>query len=510
MRGYWLAVTVLTLGIVVVGCSDSANESAKVGSCDATGDDGRSGSYDRAEADFSVGDDCDVVAGAAEGPPAEPSMDAEPAREYPRVQHRRNRHIQSGTLTAGSLDDHERFDDYRQFVSEALQNDGGEVLPRLAIGRRVVIRVNNGGGSPIGDARVVVRPADPPQQTGPALLDVTTASDGRALLLTGRDRTGSSRFRVTVEPPQGGQPVTRVIEADEDSCTITLSQVASQRPGQLDLALVIDTTGSMSDELEYLKVEIDAIAATVHRMFPNVDQRFALVVYRDEGDEYVTRTFDFTGSLSEFRTRLAGQSANGGGDSPEAMHVALQQAEKLDWRSRNTARVMFLVADAPPHERFAGQTLAAVQRLQGKTVRVYPVAASGTEFRAEFVLRATSFLTMGQYLFLTDHSGVGNPHAEPHVPDYQVEHLNRLMIRMIASELSGRHLATDQVLAIEDGHDPVEGAAAPDPEQAQASADQASVFGFRFSPAWLLLAGMVLLVCVVDAWEKRRDRPDVI
>ena len=46
-------------------------------------------------------------------------------------------------------------------------------------------------------------------------------------------------------------------------------------------------------------------------------------------------------------------------------------------------------------------------------------------------------MTMGRYLFLTDHSGVGNPHAKPHAPEYAVEHLNRLMVRMIAQQLAG-------------------------------------------------------------------------
>jgi hypothetical protein len=182
-----------------------------------------------------------------------------------------------------------------------------------------------------------------------------------------------------------------------------------------------------------------------------VDQRFALIVYRDEGDHYVTRTYDFTGSVSEFRSTLATQRAAGGGDYPEAMHLALEQSGRLSWRDRDAARVLFLVADAPPHDRFAGRSLNAVQDLRRQGVRVFPVAGSGVQLRAEFVLRAVSFLTMGQYLFLTDHSGVGNPHATPHVPDYAVEHLNRLMVRMIAEQLAGKRLVAQEVIAIERG-----------------------------------------------------------
>jgi hypothetical protein len=243
------------------------------------------------------------------------------------------------------------------------------------------------------------------------------------------------------------------IERASNETTLVLSAAPRNLPQQLDLSLVIDATGSMSDELEYLKTEIDAIAAMVRKRFPNVDQRYSLVVYRDEGDEYVSRKFDFTGSLSEFQASLSAQLASGGGDYPEAMHVALSQADSLNWRTDNTARVMFLVADAPPHRRFAGQAIEAIQKLRAKGVTIFPVAASGVQEEAEFVLRGAAFLTRGRYLFLTDHSGVGNPHARPSVPDFEVERLDQLMIRMIAWKLSGEETGMQEIIATSQGEE---------------------------------------------------------
>jgi hypothetical protein len=98
--------------------------------------------------------------------------------------------------------------------------------------------------------------------------------------------------------------------------------------------------------------------------------------------------------------------------------------------------------------------MEAVSALRRRAVRVYPVGASGVAEQAEFIFRGAAFLTQGQYLFLTDHSGVGNPHAKPHVPDYQVERLDRLMLRMIASELAGRKLPATEIIAIEGGQSP--------------------------------------------------------
>lgn len=427
-------------------------------------------------------------------PPAERKDDVRPAAS-------RDRSIQSGTLTAGSFDDHEHLDDFRSFLSEAMQGDAAEVLPRLAIGQRVMIHVTGSGGRPVGDARIVVRPVDRQRQgEGPAVLDTRTGSDGRALFLTGMDGGRAEEYRVSVYAPDAAQPVTHVMRADGRPWQIALPGTSPRLPRRLDLTLVVDATGSMSDELEYLKAEIDGIAEAVHRMFPGVDQRYALIVYRDEGDQYVTRAFDFTGSLEDFRRTLSEQHASGGGDYPEAVHLALEQAGKLSWRDGGTARVMFLVGDAPPHDRFAGEALEAVGGLRSRGVRVFPVAASGARLKAELVMRTTAFLTLGQYLFLTDHSGVGNPHARPRVPSYAVERLDRLMIRMIASELSGKRLAPGEVIAIEGGASPGELPIEPEQQQTgQAAAGMSRASAAFGLPHWVLLAAAILLLCLVDA-----------
>ncbi len=106
---------------------------------------------------------------------------------------------------------------------------------------------------------------------------------------------------------------------------------------------------------------------------------------------------------------------------------------------------MFLFADAPPHDADAKATLDAVQQLRKQNITVFPVAASGTKDRAEFIMRATAFLTTGEYLFLTDDSGIGNPHAKPHVPGYNVDRLDHLMIRAIAKELAGERVPLEQL-----------------------------------------------------------------
>jgi Mg-chelatase subunit ChlD len=362
---------------------------------------------------------------------------------------------QSGILTAGSFDDVANYCEYTSFINRHHQQATTCQLPLNVNLQQTVISVTDGQGQPLGDVRCVVKDSPVGQQTERLLLDMRTGTDGRLLLLSNfsnRDPQQQGKcLRLQVFTDQNQTPVIDQYREVDSVWNVAVRHAESRRPTQLDLALVIDTTGSMSDELEYLKTEIDSIVASVHRMFPNVDQRYSLITYRDNGDAYVCRTHDFTDSLDDFRRRLDSQAADGGGDFPEAMDVALNSAGNLSWRTSNTARVLFLVGDAPPHQENLGATMSAVQRLRQKGVRLFPIGASGVETTAQIVMRTASLLTMGQYLFLTDHSGVGNAHATPDVSEFAVERLDQLMIRMLASELAGKRLQPQEVIAIEGG-----------------------------------------------------------
>jgi len=211
-----------------------------------------------------------------------------------------------------------------------------------------------------------------------------------------------------------------------------------EQPDALDIALVLDTTGSMGDELEYLKVELRDIAEEVSRQFPDVDQRWGLVVYRDHHDAYTVRAEDLT-DVESMIDALGRQRAGGGGDFPEAMDLALERSEQLSWRSdRNTARMVFLVADAPPHAGGAAERfLDAVRGHRNAGTAIYPVSGSGVDDMAEIAMRVAARATGGQYIYLTDHSGIGGTHKKPHTEETKIESLHDVMLRMIAQELDG-------------------------------------------------------------------------
>ena len=126
----------------------------------------------------------------------------------------------------------------------------------------------------------------------------------------------------------------------------------------VEVAFVLDTTGSMGGLIEGAKRKIWSIATAIVDSNPDADIRMGLVAYRDIGDDYVTRTFDLTTDIQDLYANLLEMKARGGGDWPESVNEALDVAvNKLRWTlSSDTRRIVFLVGDAPPHMDYAQDT----------------------------------------------------------------------------------------------------------------------------------------------------------
>ncbi|HUW55914.1 MAG TPA: VWA domain-containing protein, partial [Planctomycetota bacterium] len=83
--------------------------------------------------------------------------------------------------------------------------------------------------------------------------------------------------------------------------------------------------------------------------------KMGLVAYRDRGDAYVTKRTELTSDLDAVYRELMDYAADGGGDTPESVNQALNEAVTLmQWsREAKTYRVIFLVGDCPPHMNYA-------------------------------------------------------------------------------------------------------------------------------------------------------------
>jgi len=350
----------------------------------------------------------------------------------------------AGTLTAGDIDDNLNYDSFTSYINGVLQSNSTDYELSLAVNDRIQIVAVDNNGNGISNGRVSFR-----------------NEQGKVLYQSQLNQAGVFNFLPANDGVSNTVTLTAVVESIGDntasaSVTFNLNQLSETRAFNLtvdtsnqlrqtlELSLVIDTTGSMADELAYILTELESIVDQINQDYPQVTMRFSVVVYRDVGDQYIVRHNDFTSDLDEVKTFLSQQTANGGGDYPEAMDQALEQALKLQWSSNSAVKMLFLIADAPPHSNKFEATYEHANTMREQGIQMHAVAASGVADSAEFLMRSMAFITAGRYIFLTDDSGVGNSHAEPKVACYIVTKLNDLIVRVISSELSASRVEPDQ------------------------------------------------------------------
>ncbi|MCC7139292.1 MAG: VWA domain-containing protein [Planctomycetes bacterium] len=314
---------------------------------------------------------------------------------------------QGTPLRAGSTDDNEDFDAFLKFL--AAWGDRPTTAPKhdvLDVSDRRFIAVVDAQGRPWPGARV--RVAD--ESRDRVAWTATTYGDGRTpfyprvadrdlrTALAGKAPSGGW----VVEVEAGGAHASARWDGTGDVLTVPVAATRPEGAVPLDVAIVLDTTGSMGDEIDRIKATLASVVARVREAGPGVDLRFGAVVYRDLGDDYVTMRHGFTGDVAAFQRALTAVSAAGGGDYAESMNQGLAEAVgRLDWRA-GAAKVAFLIADAPPHTDYAGDVpygtslVAAV----GEGIRVHAVAASGLDDFGTLVFRQAAQLTRGKFVFI--------------------------------------------------------------------------------------------------------------
>jgi len=355
-----------------------------------------------------------------------------------------NEQLPVNVLTAGDIDDNLNYIYFSNYIASQLESNTAltqsqQALPEFRVEDRVAIKVLDGEGVGLANAQVEFSSST----SGQALLKSYTGSDGFFYLFPKFDNVNEDQLLLSVSTSENnlftsGIDLSQLIEGRE--LIINADTLNSHLPQQLDLMFILDATGSMGDELNYLTAELRNIITVIKSKYPQLDIRYGMVVYRDIGDEYIVRSSAFTESVGEMEVLLQNQRASGGGDYPEAMEQGLEQALLAPWRSGNAARIAFLVADAPPHDENLSRMFELTRTAREKGVHIHSLAASGVAEMAEYLMRSISVLTQSRYLFLTDDSGIGDSHATPVVPCYQVTKLSASIIRVIDSELAGQRV----------------------------------------------------------------------
>ncbi|KAL4471762.1 hypothetical protein ABPG74_008655 [Tetrahymena malaccensis] len=116
---------------------------------------------------------------------------------------------------------------------------------------------------------------------------------------------------------------------------------------ELDLMFIVDCTGSMSDWIDAVKLEITGIVAAIKNQYRGSQIRFSFVGYRDYGDRERYSIFEFSDDLQKFQDFVTKVDAYGGDDAAEDVAGGFKNANAQNWKSK--AKYAVLLADAPAH-----------------------------------------------------------------------------------------------------------------------------------------------------------------
>jgi Mg-chelatase subunit ChlD len=347
----------------------------------------------------------------------------------------------SSGLRAGFADDNKQFNYFINFLETY---DSVSHYP-INIRERVVFKISDSKGNSLPNARVRI------DAHGTTLCEGKSYADGTFLFFPSEyEPFDYVDVDITFQQQNKSIRVARTGKREIDVTFDILRPEMTEVP--LDILFILDTTGSMGEEINRLKTTIDIINMNIAALSSRPRVRFGLVLYKDRGDEeYITKIVPFTGDLDEFRDELNKVEADGGGDYREDLQAALDDAlQRVQWNTRGI-RLGFVITDAPPHldygQEYTYKDAARDARADG--IKIFTVGTGGLTVDGEYILRQISQYTYAKYIFLTygekgESEGGSIGSVSHHTgSNFQTDRLEAIIIRFAKEELS---YLTDQPL----------------------------------------------------------------
>lgn len=355
--------------------------------------------------------------------------------EAPRedVAETKQKEIKAGRLTAGEIHDFSKWELWNDISENELSSykDIWAIYPN----ERYTIQAVTEQGFPIADATVnltidseIVWTAKTDNTGKAELWNVLFKNENK---LPAKKETTNAKATINYKGIENKLPQLKRFE--EGINVITFKQNCEYSKN-VDIAFVVDATGSMGDEIDFLKVELLDVIERVQTKFKDLNIRLGNVFYRDKTDAYLTKNSPLTKNIKAGVAFIKDQKAGGGGDFPEAVDAGLEEAvNDLQWSNQAVARILFLVLDAPPHQNKAvnKKLQTTINKAAQKGIRIVPIVGSGIDKSTEYLLRSCALATNGHYIFLTDHSGIGGAHLKPTTDSYDVKSLNDLLVDIV-------------------------------------------------------------------------------
>ena len=351
---------------------------------------------------------------------------------------------QEASLRAGFVDDNVDFVGFISFLGKkkgVLDN-----FRARDISERHGLDIRDASGKPLQGAVVYMNIPTPNGNFKPRISDPWKAvaiSDvnGKAWVFPKAVSSADGPYRITVGYENASRDI--VIDPSRKARTqVSLDTRTRQEAPRLDLSIVIDTTGSMADEIRKLQKTLTKVVGEVERQ--GVDVCVNVTAYRDVNDAYILKGLDFTSNLGAVQSFVNELSANGGGDEPEALNQALDHVvNKLAWRKQsNVVRSVMMITDAPPKMDTAPLFYDRSMLAAGaRGIRIHSVGTSGLNTDGgELVLRQVAQYTGGKFVFLTykdaqvPSKGAGDATVHD-VQNYSVDTLDDLLLRLVKDDL---------------------------------------------------------------------------
>jgi Mg-chelatase subunit ChlD len=336
---------------------------------------------------------------------------------------------QVSDLKAGNIDDNA---DFAGFLSY-LQRIGQEGVPfrPLDPSGRIVVTVTDANQHAASGVEVTVKQGDA------EIARLRTTADGTVRFQPHAYGAAEGTFTFSAGSSQAtataGGTATLVADAPPTTDRVPL-----------DLLFLIDATGSMGDEIARLKTTVATVVDRIEALPGQPDVRIGMTLFRDQGDAFVTATYDFTADIGAFQTALAAVQADGGGDTPEALDEGLDEAlAKPSWRPAGTAtQLVVLIGDAGGHpdRQLARPYTKSMVDAAARGVKILPIAASSSDDQAEVAFRQLAQFTGGRFVFLSygaEGAALGTS-TDISKADYEELSLDDLVVRLVADELSAR------------------------------------------------------------------------
>ena len=352
----------------------------------------------------------------------------------------------SSGLKAGYADDNRQFNYFVKFLKKYKSKVKHFALP---IDERLWLTVADAHNRPVLNARIQVF------ENGKLLDMGRTYADGSFFIYPRVIGLKGNRLHVVIDY----NGVHRELDLERNGLRkirVNLPVPRAQfQQIPLDLLFILDTTGSMGEEIERLKNTLQIINDNLMALVPRPDIRFGLVLYRDRDDDYVTRRISFTADLQKIEDVLKKVRAEGGGDTPEDLQAALKVAmQEMEWRP-NAIRLCYVITDAPAHLDYHEDFTytRAAQMAKQKGIKIFAVGTGGLDITGEYLLRQLAQFTYGKYIFLTygekGESEGGHPGSVSHHTgsNFQTDKLEAVIIRFTKEELacqSARPIKTDE------------------------------------------------------------------